>query len=283
MPRYVAAVKAAKEYIEKNYTVSGGNYFRKNADGSPNLGEIDSIEIDENSYVEARRNYEKFDQMMQTGVGNYIVTADTNRLVKFLVGNFSEQYKRAVLHGLIVNKSNGGEPADIQQALAIGRNNTESVFDKFDKLTLEEQLIVLEQSKVLERPLSKGEEKDKEKYVKGMKKNAKDFKKRYGKDAKAVMYATATKMAKESITEDGVPNNDRVSLLNTLLADHLPASDLQKQFHAYWAIPVPAMLDAFRDARAQGGDNTCLRPILRAFAERHLSANELKKINLNEK
>ena len=30
-----------------------------------------------------------------------------------------------------------------------------------------------------------------------MKKNSKDFEKRYGKDAKAVMYATATKMAKE--------------------------------------------------------------------------------------
>jgi len=48
-----------------------------------------------------------------------------------------------------------------------------------------------------ERALSKGEEKDKEKYVKGMKKAKGDFEKRYGKDAKAVMYATATKMAKK--------------------------------------------------------------------------------------
>lgn len=56
-------------------------------------------------------------------------------------------------------------------------------------------------SKVSERSLSKGEEKDKEHYVKGMKKNKKDFKKRYGKDAEAVMYATATKMAKESVNE----------------------------------------------------------------------------------
>jgi 5'(3')-deoxyribonucleotidase len=48
-----------------------------------------------------------------------------------------------------------------------------------------------------ERSLSKGEEKKKEKYVKGMKKSKGDFKDRYGKDADAVMYATATKMAKE--------------------------------------------------------------------------------------
>ena len=50
-----------------------------------------------------------------------------------------------------------------------------------------------------ERSLTKDEEKDKEKYVKGMKKNKTDFKKRYGDDAEAVMYATATKMAKEAL------------------------------------------------------------------------------------
>lgn len=48
----------------------------------------------------------------------------------------------------------------------------------------------------VERTLTKSEEAKKEKNVKGMKKNKDDFKKRYGKDAEAVMYATATKNAK---------------------------------------------------------------------------------------
>jgi len=48
-----------------------------------------------------------------------------------------------------------------------------------------------------ERSLTKGEDKKKEKYVKGMKKSFSDFRARYGDDAKSVMYATATKMAKE--------------------------------------------------------------------------------------
>ena len=52
--------------------------------------------------------------------------------------------------------------------------------------------------------MTKGEEKDKERFVKGMKKNKADFKKRYGKDADAVMYATATKMAKNE--GDLIPN-----------------------------------------------------------------------------
>ena len=48
-----------------------------------------------------------------------------------------------------------------------------------------------------ERKLSEPEKKEKEKVVKGMKKSKKDFKKRYGDDAESVMYATATKIAKE--------------------------------------------------------------------------------------
>jgi hypothetical protein len=57
---------------------------------------------------------------------------------------------------------------------------------------------MLGQIRLAERQLTKPEEKEKERVVKGMKKNKKDFKKRYGKDAESVMYATATKRAKEN-------------------------------------------------------------------------------------
>jgi len=46
-----------------------------------------------------------------------------------------------------------------------------------------------------ERKMTSSEKDKKEKYVKGMKKVKGDFTKRYGKDGKSVMYATATKMA----------------------------------------------------------------------------------------
>ena len=55
-----------------------------------------------------------------------------------------------------------------------------------------------------ERSLTKGEDNKKEKYVKGMKKSFSDFKSRYGDDAKSVMYATATKMAKEDVVDEGI-------------------------------------------------------------------------------
>ena len=48
--------------------------------------------------------------------------------------------------------------------------------------------------------MTKKDEEEKEDIVKGMKKNFSGFRKRYGKKAKDVMYATATKMAmKEDI------------------------------------------------------------------------------------
>ena len=48
-----------------------------------------------------------------------------------------------------------------------------------------------------EKKLTKKDKQQKEKFVKGMKKNKKGFEKDYGSDAKSVMYATATKMAQE--------------------------------------------------------------------------------------
>lgn len=53
-----------------------------------------------------------------------------------------------------------------------------------------------------ERELTPGETEKKEKYVKSMKKGLAGFKKRYGERGKSVMYATATKMAKEEVEAD---------------------------------------------------------------------------------
>ena len=60
------------------------------------------------------------------------------------------------------------------------------------------------QGEMIERTMTSPEKKKKEDYVKGMKKDKKGFTKRYGKDAKSVMYATATKMAmkKEAVFND---------------------------------------------------------------------------------
>ena len=59
------------------------------------------------------------------------------------------------------------------------------------------QVEAMEKEEIDERKLTEPEKKQKEKVVKGIKKSKSDFKKRYGDDAESVMYATATKIAKD--------------------------------------------------------------------------------------
>ena len=81
-----------------------------------------------------------------------------------------------------------------------GHSSDEEKSDKDRIAELEKRVEALE-ARLSERTLTKGEEKEKERIVTGMKKNKSDFKDRYGKDAEAVMYATATKNAKESTVD----------------------------------------------------------------------------------
>ena len=73
-----------------------------------------------------------------------------------------------------------------------------------DRIAALERRIEALEAMLNERSLTKGEEKEKERIVKGMKKNKDDFKKRYGDDAEAVMYATATKNAKNESSVDSI-------------------------------------------------------------------------------
>ena len=154
--RWAGAVKAAVEYIQKNYTVSAGNYFRKDAEG--NAGDDVSniygndqsgFDVTTQDYENMRRKYQKFDYMMITGIQNYIVQPDVNRLVGFLKNpDNDETFKDIVLRSMTREREAGAEPNDFQGALARGRmhyqGQSESVFAKFDKLPLSEQIAKLE-------------------------------------------------------------------------------------------------------------------------------------------
>lgn len=76
------------------------------------------------------------------------------------------------------NKAAGKDKADVAAAAVKGTKEMDEEVD------------------LEERELTDAEMKEREKNVKGMKKGVEGFKERYGKDAKSVMYATATKMAK---------------------------------------------------------------------------------------
>jgi Cu-Zn family superoxide dismutase len=147
----------------------------------------------------------------------------------------------------------------------------------------------------VERKLSNKETNKKEKYVKGMKKNKDDFEKRYGKDAKAVMYATATKMAKASESliatdlllrtkklAENVPNNNKIEIINDILSKPFPVGDLDLQFKAYLALPIPKMMTDFSKLKSAMGPEACARDIVRHYVKFRFPKSELEKVNLNE-
>ena len=157
--RWAAAVKAAYEYIQKNYKVSAGNYFRKDAEG--NAGDDVSniygndqsgFDVTTDDYEKVREKYRMFNAMMQNGIQLYILQPDVNRLVSFLSNEDNDElFKQAVLNRLIRDQESSQEPNDFQGALARARmdlqNNNiryqESVFAKFDKLPLQESLDII--------------------------------------------------------------------------------------------------------------------------------------------
>ncbi len=80
--RWLDGVKKAKQYIEKNYKESGGNYFRKDADGNlgdavsgvygnpsgPTINDLQSKEVTEQDYEAMRNRYGMFNAMMTNGM-----------------------------------------------------------------------------------------------------------------------------------------------------------------------------------------------------------------------
>ena len=117
-----------------------------------------------------------------------------------------------------------------------------------------------------ERPLTKGEEDKKEDIVKGMKKDKKGFEDRYGDDAKSVMYATATKLAKEETeTVGGV----------TVLQDY----DSTIQFREYEVIDIVKP----EPMKGMASEQKELEPEPTVDQEPSKEDEQIKKINLLEK
>lgn len=107
-----------------------------------------------------------------------------------------------------------------------------------------------------ERELTAGEVNKREKYVKGMKKVKGDFSKRYGKRGDEVMYATATKMAKESTTEralgilrlaltEGEVEQARVTMAARDMVDTI--QDLVEKIGKMQNEQLPALVSAMKD------------------------------------
>ena len=172
----------------------------------------------------------------------------------------------------------------------------ESVFERFDKLSLEEQLLLLEKidSTKLNEAWSKKQNISEANTKQGTKKtnerkkslrNPKDnpcwkgykpvgTKKKDGK--------TVPNCVPESVAEGAVPDNRKIRILNKIMAKPLLASDLGAQMEAFFAIPDPLMVNEFRKQRAMAGDNIDLRPVVKGFIGSVLHPDVQKQVNISE-
>ena len=107
----------------------------------------------------------------------------------WMSGQTPEEYARGLSEGLFGGKFGDKKPTPKSGKKRAMTDREKEKINRFLKATGGKEID--------ERKLTPPEKEKKEDIVTGMKKSNSDFEKRYGKDAESVMYATATKIAKE--------------------------------------------------------------------------------------
>ena len=90
------------------------------------------------------------------------------------------------------------------------------------------------------------------------------------------------KKRKAKVKEGAVPVHNIERDYKTLMGSPILGSDIQAQMFAYFVVPDPAMIRAFREHIAQFGKNTDLRNIFKDFAQAKLHPNAKNKVGITE-
>ncbi len=81
---------------------------------------------------------------------------------------------------------------------------------------------------------------------------------------------------------ENLPNNNKIDLINDILSKEFPAGDIDIQFKAYTALPIPRMMNDFSKLHSAQGPKADGRDILRHYVKNRMSDQDIKKIKLNE-
>lgn len=135
-----------------------------------NKGEEDMYSMKEES--------EQLDEISKKTLGSYIKKASLDAM------------SQGVHAGAMAQRGEKGDSEKFNNSFNKGSKRLRGIDKASDRLAKEETID--------ERELTDTEMKERERIVKGLKKKVGDFEAKYGDRAKSVMYATATKLAKES-------------------------------------------------------------------------------------
>ena len=81
---------------------------------------------------------------------------------------------------------------------------------------------------------------------------------------------------------ENLPNNNKIDLINDILSKEFPAGDIDIQFKAFTALPIPRMMSDFSRLHSAQGSSADGRDILRHYAKSRMSDQDIKKLKLNE-
>lgn len=174
----VEALKSIQEtYVTMNEAFAHQNHKKLDANGNGKLDAQDFAMLRAKkkgikNFKEFKEDLEQLDELSKKTLGSYITKASMNR------GHA----------GIDVGASKQDSPEQVANLKQMKKRQA-GIKTAVSKLTKEEI------EDLDEKTMSPEDMKQREKIVKGMKKNEKGFEDKYGARAKSVMYATATKMA----------------------------------------------------------------------------------------
>ena len=155
----------------------------------------ESVEVEGDALTEGEEAHAQFQKYH----------ADTAALLKKIHSGLSKHYTNVTdKKGYSGGMAHWGHVGDIKSIHRQLQDIHDNILQQGEYAKPVQVKAMKEETELDERTLSTGEMKQREDIVKGMKKRMSDFKSRYGKDAKAVMYATATKMAKEEVDQEDI-------------------------------------------------------------------------------
>ena len=199
---------------------------------------------------------------------------------------------------------------DIQQYLSTQYNisfsklkESNNMFENFNKLPLHKQLEIVSKidSKKINEALTVSKKKLNERHSddmrkktqsqlkaheKAMMKSAKDSIKKYDEknkknETKGFEHPNKSGSGRKAkYVEGAVPDNSPVKKIRQLLNVPLLASDLKGQMEAYFIVPDPSMIRAFREAASMGGRDTDLRDIFKGYIENKAHPQVKKEVGL---
>jgi len=183
-------VEQIVEYESKN-----GKYMHKGTYGSAKGAEYGETDYDKENELAKSLDKKKPKKKAYGARQNFVRSTRVNETFSGLMSVYAQSGLKGLSESLVKEEPTNPK---FKKELDAQQKKSET---KVEEETIDIELVIdgqngYDQVQIGERALSDDETAKKEEIVKSMKKGLSGFKERYGKDAKSVMYATATKQAK---------------------------------------------------------------------------------------